>query len=37
MTLNCLINVYRDINVAIPTVVMFKILPATILTFHEYQ
>ena len=37
MALNCLTNVYGDIHVAIPTVVIFEILPAAIPTFHEYQ
>ena len=37
MPLNCLTNICGDIHFAIPAVVMFEILPATILTFHEYQ
>ena len=37
MVLNCLTNVCGDIHIVIPTVVMFEMLPATILTFHEYQ
>ena len=35
--LNCLVNVCGDIHIVIPTVVMFEMVPATILTFHEYQ
>ena len=34
MALSCLTNVCGDIHIVIPTVVMFEMLPATILTFH---
>ena len=37
MALNCLTNVCGVIYIAIPTVLMFEILPATIPTFQVYQ